>query len=223
MHTPHPFTQAPDLSAHGLWPSNDPALDALRQRLTQAGCVFEFAVCLTDTELHASDDMHRQALHALHAQILRSRRDHAQAVRLRHPELNFQEKPLRWQPELATASAWDASTLRDPAEFSSTWNQMPASDVEGLFYGFRNPPYSMRWQDGLFAEWCTALGLLPGESVRVLDWVGRWNRATQCAAELRCDWSNYFDDGLDWWGVWCLTIHNPQRQTLAALAASTTD
>ena len=40
---------------------------------------------------------------------------------------------------------------------------------------------------------------------------------------MRCDWSNYFDDGLDWWGVWCLTIHNPQRQTLSALAASATD
>ena len=222
MHTPHPPTQAPDLSAHGLWPSHDPALDALRQRLTQAGCVFEFTVCLTDTELPASEDMHRQALHALHAQVLRSRRAHAQTVRLRHPELKFQEEPLRWQPELATASAWNASSLRDPAEFSSTWREMPASDFERLFGGFRNPPYPMRWQDGLFVEWCTALGLLPGEGVQVLDWVGQW-KPTQGANRLRCDWSNYFDDGLDWWGVWCLTIHNPQRQTLAALAASATD
>ena len=207
----------------GLWPSTEPALDELRHSLQQSGCVFDFAVCYVNVGVKADEGLHRQALQALHAQILRSRRAHAQAVRLRHPELNFQEKPLRWQPELATASAWDASSLRDPAEFSSTWNQMPASDFEGLFYGFRNPPYPMRWQDGLFAEWCTALGLLPGEGVHVLDWVGRWNRATQCAAEMRCDWSNYFDDGLDWWGVWCLSIHNPQRQTLAALAASATD
>jgi len=95
MHTHQHSVQAPDLSAHGLWPNHDPALDALRQRLTQAGCVFEFAVCLTDTALPASEDMHRQALHVLHAQVLRSRGEHAQAVRLRHPELNFEEKPLR--------------------------------------------------------------------------------------------------------------------------------
>ena len=222
MHTYHPSAYTPDLSAHGLWPNHDPALNALRERLTQAGCVFEFAVCLTDTERQVSEDVHRQALHALYAQILRSRREHAQAVRLRHPELNFEEKPLRWQPELATASAWDASSLRDPAEFGAARGPLPASDFERLFGGFRNPPYPMRWQDGLFAEWCTALGLLPNEDVQVLDWLGPWT-PTQGINPLRCDWSNYFDDGLDWWGVWCLSIHNPQRQTLAALAASATD
>ena len=32
-----------------------------------------------------------------------------------------------------------------------------------------------------------------------------------------------FNAGLEWWGIWCLTIHHPRRQTVAALAASATD
>ena len=91
--------------------------------------------------------------------------------------------------------------MREPALFNSDWSQAPATDFEALFSGFRNPPYPMRWQDGLFAELCTALGLLPGEGVQVFDWVGRWNRASHSTVDMRCDWSNYFDDGLDWWGV----------------------
>ncbi|WP_167659284.1 hypothetical protein [Pseudomonas fluorescens] len=46
----------------------------------------------------------------------------------------------------------------------------------------------------------------------------------QASASLRQRMGqDYFDDGPEWWGVWCLSIWNPKRGTLAVLAASTTD
>ena len=52
----------------------------------------------------------------------------------------------------------------------------------------------------------------------VLDWVGDVD-----AHPERSDWSNYFDAGKEWWGIWCTTIWNPSTRTLAAIAASSTD
>ena len=39
----------------------------------------------------------------------------------------------------------------------------------------------------------------------------------------RSTWSAYFEDGKEWWGIWCFTVWNPRRGTLAAVMASTTD
>lgn len=37
------------------------------------------------------------------------------------------------------------------------------------------------------------------------------------------DWSNYFDDGKEWWGEFCWTIYNCKENTFIFIAASTTD
>ncbi|MOA62241.1 hypothetical protein D3C78_1875990 [compost metagenome] len=59
-----------------------------------------------------------------------------------------------------------------------------------------------------------------------MSWVDNFNLNWTASDEYdpaREPWSDYFDDGLEWWGVWCLSIWNPKRRTLAVLAASTTD
>jgi hypothetical protein len=68
------------------------------------------------------------------------------------------------------------------------------------------------------AEFCAAVGLLPNHDIEVLDWVG-----DPLMEPERSNWSKYFEDGKEWWGIWCLTVWNPRRQTLAALIASSTD
>ena len=37
------------------------------------------------------------------------------------------------------------------------------------------------------------------------------------------NWSNYFDDGLEWWGAYYWTVFNPGRDTFVVVAASATD
>ena len=89
---------------------------------------------------------------------------------------------------------------------------------EWLFQAFDDPPYGARCEPGLFADFCRTVGLLPHQGIEVLDWVG--NPETE---PERSEWSDCFDDGKEWWGIWCLTVWNPQQRTLAALVASATD
>lgn len=63
----------PDWPTLGLWPSTEPALDELRHRLQQAGCVFDIAVCQLHDGVLVNEALHRHALWALHAQIERRR------------------------------------------------------------------------------------------------------------------------------------------------------
>ena len=37
------------------------------------------------------------------------------------------------------------------------------------------------------------------------------------------DWSNYFDDGHEWWGAACWSVYDPQMNRYAVLFASATD
>ncbi|MNG03267.1 hypothetical protein D3C84_863390 [compost metagenome] len=99
-----------------------------------------------------------------------------------------------------------------------------------LYAAFCDPPYGTRFSDdtpqALFSEWLDLLGLEDGTDGVVLSWVDNFNLNWTASDEYdpaREPWSDYFDDGLEWWGVWCLSIWNPKRRTLAVLAASTTD
>ncbi len=37
------------------------------------------------------------------------------------------------------------------------------------------------------------------------------------------NWTNYFDDGKEWWGTFCWTIHDMRNNTITLIAASSTD
>ena len=207
----------------------------LRQRLADAGCVFDFAVCQLADAFPVDEAAHREMLGLLRGQIearmLRDRQQleahhqqQARAQRGRHvtqrggPPPEVDAPRIRWQSERATASAWDTHSLTDPRLLDEDLRRTRYSDFEALFSAFKNPPYGTRWKAGLFADFCEAVSLVPEPGVQVLDWVGKPSHAPE-----RSSWSDYFDDGADWWGVWCLTVWNPARRTLSALAASTTD
>ena len=98
-----------------------------------------------------------------------------------------------------------------------------------LYRAFNEPPYglgSLPEADrcALWADFCEQTGLLPEAGISVRDWVRHNSYNHNGRAQYsRHPLSNYFDAGLEWWGIWCLTIHHPRRQTVAALAASATD
>lgn len=95
-----------------------------------------------------------------------------------------------------------------------------------LYWQFNDPPYRLKIDDverkNLWQNFCEVTGLNVADNVQVLDWI---RHLTSYSYESNYDmgWSNYFEDGLEWWGVWCLTVFNPRLRTVSVILASTTD
>lgn len=181
--------------------------EAVRERIREAGCAFQFEVlALPESCGEPGDADHRQVLQQL------------------FEALRAQYAGLRFYPELAESSPWDSECVTNPADFlpglqiSEGRNLNEVTMYEWLFQAFDNPPYKAKCGQGLFADFCEATGLWPSTGIQVLDWVGDPDENPG-----RSEWSNYFDAGKEWWGIWCLTVWNPKKRTLAALAASETD
>lgn len=193
--------------------------EPMRTRLDVAHCVFDFLVRPAPPQPSEAD--HRVILDDLFRSI--DGRIVAGFITRtgRHPNGDLWRP--RWNINAATATHWNEDDLVDPQglgpDFRVTLEGRDAARrMHYLGQAFHDPPYGADCPPGLFADWCALVGLWPGEGATILDWVdvhGHDDAVTP--------WNSYFEPGLEWWGVWCLTIHNPQRGTLAALAASETD
>ncbi|UQY37422.1 hypothetical protein K8U54_06040 [Pseudomonas fulva] len=191
-----------------LQPMQSQRLDELRTRLEEAGCVFDFVVTTLDSTATPGEAEHRQALGLLFESI-------QERARIWQQKLIAQDARYakhRW-PELTA----DLAQAR-PQPLSADAVRELASEDGLLCRAFCAPPYGTQLQAADFREWLQTLRLYPDEGMQVLDWVGNADAEPQ-----RSTWSSYFDDGKQWWGIWCLTLYNPRRRTLSALTASATD
>jgi hypothetical protein len=201
------------------------AAERVRERMDAARCVVDFTVRAVAPGLVVTEMAHRGLLQALFDEILAiEQHGHATWV-ARNPELA--SKPFdstAHNVAQAQATPWNAACVTDATAFIpgqriyAPRSRAGASPFECLFQAFVYPPYGATCEPGLFADFCGVVGLLPGQGIEVLDWVGDPTTAPERSA-----WSNYFDAGKEWWGIWCLTIWNPRQRTLSALAASSTD
>ncbi|KQO43781.1 hypothetical protein N5E99_07300 [Pseudomonas chengduensis] len=191
-----------------LQPMQSQRLDELRTRLEEAGCVFDFVVSTLDPTATPGEAEHRQVLQILFELI-------EELARLGRLELIAQDSRFakqRW-PDLTP----DFAQAR-PTAFNLIELHELASEDGLLCRNFRDPPYGTPLHVADFREWLQMLRLYPEEGMQVLDWVGNADTEPQ-----RSTWRSYFDDGKELWGIWCLTLYNPRRRTLSALAASATD
>ena len=96
-------------------------------------------------------------------------------------------------------------------------NIIPSAEVDsgigtGLAYAFSSPPHPLR----LSAE----------ERGEAFD---KFLRFLICGSddsliyEWPTDWSNFFDDGNEWWGSFLWSLSNPESDRITVIAASTTD
>lgn len=191
-----------------LQPMQSQRLDELRTRLEEAGCVFDFVVTTLDPTATPGEAEHRQALQMLFQAI----QNNARAWQQRLIAQDARYAKQHW-PELTV----DLAQAR-PQPFTADAIRELASEDGLLCRNFRDPPYGTQLQVADFREWLQMLRLHPDEGLQVFDWVGDAHEDPQRSA-----WSDYFDDGKEWWGIWCLTLYNPRRRTLSALAASATD
>lgn len=189
------------------------SIHALREQMVQAGCVFDYSIYIvpmaTVTEVE-----HKVVLSALFTQIQAEQECHWRSLIAHSPEYANKVCPdLGVNLTLASAQVLDARQITLLCQRTTE---------SALFRAYTDPPYGTRWSSAqaeyAFATWLDQLGLIAEDNISVLDWVGDPDVQPE-----RSTWSNYFNEGKDWWGIWCLTVWNPARRTLAVLAASTTD
>lgn len=170
-----------------------PAIAELRTELIRARCAFQFNVFQVEPYRY-SEDLHKAAL-----------------------AMAFQEIDIKADIQ----SAKSKTLLAGEFDALVTTRGLPEIHPP-LFHAFRDPPYGTSWTDSdaqeNFVKWLKLLGADRTNNLCVLDWVGDPDQNPG-----RSGWSTYFDSGKEWWGIWCLTIWNPARNTISVLVASQTD
>ncbi|WP_300246853.1 hypothetical protein [Pseudomonas sp.] len=198
---------------------------ALRQLLKEVYCVFDFVVLAVEPEAEVDQALHRQGLQHLYLQLMAERRERWETLRQDPRYADVGLTSMRWEQERAVPEALSQEQVR----------QLVCENLEpqewALFQAFYDPPYGTQFPGSIeqarqaFGHWLQLLGLDPAEGPHVINWVGNLELdflAPDMGPHLQ-PWSDYFDEGLEWWGVWCLTVWNPVRRTLSVLAASATD
>ncbi|RQO45606.1 hypothetical protein DBV14_23605 [Variovorax sp. KBW07] len=207
---------------------------ALRETLQSAGSGFEFAVYGVAADVADVADVgethHRTALRLLCDDIAAFAERYRRETIARDPSLaSAFGAGLAFDVDAARPTTLDASAVVRAEHFAPRYQVACTRDLaqvswfEWFCQAFGDPPYGLRVADEaeraqLFPRFCLCTGLLPDERVTVLDWVGDPQREP-----WRSTWSTYFDAGKEWWGIWCFTVWNPKRRTLATLIASQTD
>lgn len=202
---------------------------SLRERMRAAGCVFEFVVFTPIIDAPIDEQMHRHALFGMECY---------QIAAYKTPELvesgNYLPSyyaPIpgwNWDVEQAVATPLSADMVQRLTVMNET-EEGPLS----LYKDFCHPPYSARFRGGereaqaLYCKWLQLLGLESQGDVHVINWVDgyeqKWCRLSNGDMPREKPWGEFFEWGLEWWGIWCLTVWNPKKRTLSVLVASTSD
>ena len=87
----------------------------------------------------------------------------------------------------------------------------PAREAEALNYrgAFLHLPHGCRYTDADFDRVNAALFPNGTDGLEVYEWTA--------------DWSDFFDDGHEWWGALCLTVYDRSLDRFAVILASATD
>ncbi|SFX53378.1 MULTISPECIES: hypothetical protein [unclassified Pseudomonas] len=198
---------------------------ALRQRMEKAGCAFDFLVLAPEPGEAVTPALHREAVDLLFRSIMNQWLERHRQLILDPRFAGATPPDMRWDLDKARPRPLDRQEIEQLLHADKAAHDPPPF---ALYEAFCEPPYGTRFVDdspqALFKDWLDVLGL--EEGAEVLTWVDNFNLDWLASDEpdpARDPWSNYFEDGLEWWGVWCLSIWNPRRRTLSVLAASTTD
>ncbi len=114
----------------------------------------------------------------------------------------FRELGAGWQgePERAEGKSISVAKLFSPAAEGRNLNYRKA---------FLDPPHKNSYTARDFDRLNAALFPNGTEGLEPYEWT--------------TDWSEYFDDGHEWWGALCLTVYDPSLDRFAVIMASATD
>ncbi len=115
-------------------------------------------------------------------------------------ELFFDGDRIEWRYDLkgAEAKKADPDMLFKGGEGKLTYRN-----------AFLDPPYPNGYKDADFERLNNALFPKGRDALEIYEWT--------------TDWSEYFDDGHEWWGTLCLTVYDKKLDRFAVIMASATD
>ena len=95
-----------------------------------------------------------------------------------------------------------------PVSAEAPFIRLPG-DAPNLRKAVLDPPHGSHYDEAAFGALCDALFPKGRSRLEVFEW--------------STDWSDYFDDGHEWWGSMCYTVYDRSLDRYAVLLASETD
>ncbi|MBO7519383.1 MAG: hypothetical protein J6T73_01275, partial [Clostridia bacterium] len=132
----------------------------------------------------------------------RGYQSHWRALKSACKILFFDEGETIWDYDIGNA---------DGAEISVSEFLAPAARGKKLNYrgAFLHPPFGDCYTDSDFERINAVLFPNGTDNLEIYKWT--------------TDWSDYFDDGHEWWGALCLTVYDKSLDRFAVILASATD
>lgn len=195
----------------------------LRNRLDEFGNVFEFVTSVLDQSISMDAPGHKRALLELYQQIMSSQREwHSKVVR-ELPAADYPEPSIYWNLGDAVGEVLNRQQIT---------NLLRTSDDDTLrptLYGDFVRPLCLPMganragqAQALFGEWIDAIGLADQDDIQVLNWVNQSLMKAQQGNAGTLLWTDFFGPDPLFSHAWCLTVWNPLRRTISALAACST-
>lgn len=112
---------------------------------------------------------------------------------------------------LMASDGWRYDTARATCRRVAAETLFAPCRGDALTYrgAFLHPPHENSYTDADFDRLNAALFPLGTEDLEVREWT--------------TDWSDYFDEGHEWWGALCLSVYDKKMRRYAVILASATD
>ena len=177
-----------------------------------AGGVLDYVLLESDS-FEGGESLHREAailgMSAIEDRIRERFRQDSEPGRTFQNQFHLESDPTRAVGRRVEFSEfWGTDDVRWKPLGRHIWK---VPDANGYKTAFFLPPHGL---DGDRVE-----GLFDGINRVVLG-----DAPTKCEIySWSTDWSNYFDDGLEWWGAFYWTVHQRGSRRVTVIAGSVTD
>ena len=198
----------------------DTAISELLKRYDR--CVIEYSF-LSDEMPYRGIDSHRDALE--HAMILTAQRNDEKAAKV--GELFGEELAQTLKPWIYDTYAAEATKI-DPAQFLYVPDVLRTDRNGTVFYDTDCDPESDSFE-GTIPYWYAFLepphgsGYSPDDLRKLNDVLFPDGPDGLEIYEWTTDWSDYFDDGHEWWGAACWSVYDHHRDRYTVMLVSATD
>lgn len=188
--------------------TNDPFYEQIK---AYKSCIIDY--CLMEADIpHQGYRSHKDAILFAMCRVMERYIDYQLKAEIdfnRDSPADMDEEPFPWRMDMGKARA----ERIDPASLLRTSDMKPRSAVGGeqipYWYAFLETPHGTGYGAEDFDKINRILFPNGAEPLEVYEWT--------------TDWSNYFEDGHEWWGAACWSVYDRSLNRYAVIMASTTD
>ena len=195
--------------------ANDPFYGLLK---LYDDCVIDYCLLQCDTP-YQGEESHRRALE-LSIQILQAREadyyelkydiDQAKAIRIEAETLLYAPRLLR-------------RDYYGNAFYDCEWECQNTGDKIPYWYAFLEPPHGASFGYVKNHRYIKKRDYEPEDFQKLNQVLFPNGSDTLEVYEWSTDWTNYFDDGHEWWGASCWTVYDTSLNRFVVIMASATD